>query len=133
MSDDQAGEWLTWVEAAQVLGIKPESVQRRARSRRWPRRTGNDGLARVQVPRTALPDVREDRRKDVPPDNRPDESGLLIRAIEAEARAKAAEMMLENMQGERDRWREMAERLSHREVARPTGLIARFFGRGRLG
>lgn len=130
MSDDHAGEWLTWAEAAKVLGIKPESVQRRARSRRWPRRTGNDGLARVKVPKTAIPDVREDRRPDV----RPDESGLLIRAIEAEARASAAEKMLENMQHERDRWRDMAERLSHRETARPAaGLIARLFGRGRIG
>lgn len=72
---------MTYAEAAERLGIKPDSVKRRARSRRWPRRVGNDGAARV------LKEARDDR----------------------------------------DRWRAMAERLSHPEP----GIIARLLGLGR--
>ena len=118
---DQDGEWMTWAEAADRLGIKPESVKRRARARRWARRTGNDGKASVKVPNDVL--------QDAPPDVRaavlPDQSDVMERAIRAEARADAAEKMLENMTEERDRWRDMSERLSHPKV----GIITRLLGR----
>ena len=125
---DHDGEWMTWAEAAERLGIKPESVQRRARARRWARRTGNDGRVSVKVPASAIPDASPDVRADIPAVILPDQSATVERAIRAEARAEAAEKMLENVTEERDRWRQMAERLSHREIVRP-GIIGWFFGR----
>jgi hypothetical protein len=47
MSDTK---WLTYDEAAVSLRISPESVRRLAQRRKWPRRPGNDGKARLGVP-----------------------------------------------------------------------------------
>lgn len=54
MSDDEQRAWLTYAEAGQVLGIKPSSAKRLSFRRHWPRRTGNDGHARVQLPAAEL-------------------------------------------------------------------------------
>ena len=130
MTDETGGEWMTYAEAAARLGIKPESVKRRARSRKWPRRVGNDGAARVLVPRERLDGAGEDAPEAglpaVLPPQAPD-AATLERAIRAEARADAAEMMLKEIRDDRDRWRAMAERLSHPEP----GIIARLLGLGR--
>ena len=97
---DRSGEWLTYAEASERLGIKPESVKRRARSRKWPRRVGNDGAARVLVPFERLEDARTESREDasaqIPPDTE-----TLERAIRAEARADAAEVMLKEARDDR--------------------------------
>lgn len=42
--------WMTYAEAAISLGIKPESVKRQARAKKWPRMLGNDGRALVKIP-----------------------------------------------------------------------------------
>lgn len=137
MSD---GEWMTWAEAAERLGVKPESVQRRARSRRWARHTGNDGRARVLVPHSAIPDHPAERpadsRDDVPPVIPPDHSAITERAIRAEARAEAAEARIADLEADRERWRGMAERLLEARAAVPAttapasrGLWWRIFGR----
>lgn len=120
-----ADEWMTWDEAAERLGIKVESVQRRARARRWGRMTGNDGRARVLIPPDVIPPDRAERREGVPPVILPDQSALTERAIRAEARADAAEVMLKEAREDRDRWRGMAERLSHRK---PAGILSWIFG-----
>ena len=66
--------WLTYDEAAARLGILPDSVRRRAAARKWARRLGNDGRARVRIPDDALPpDVTPDVRGDVTPALTPDE------------------------------------------------------------
>ena len=130
MTDDTNGEWLTYAEAGERLAIKPESVKRRARSRNWPRKVGNDGLARVLIPTDRLKDADTDDREGglaaVPAIAAPD-AATLERAIRAEARADAAEAMLKEARDDRDRWREMAERLSHPEPS----IIARLLGLGR--
>lgn len=118
---------MTYAEAAERLGIKPDSVKRRARSRRWPRRVGNDGAARVLIPRERLDGVAPDIPEAVPPAPPPDTLEALERAIRAEARADSAEAMLKEARDDRDRWRAMAERLSHPEP----GIIARLLGLGR--
>lgn len=131
MTDTESGEWLTYAEASERLGIKPESVKRRARSRKWPRRVGNDGAARVLVPSERLEDTRTEGREDAPAPVPPDAT-TLERAIRAESRADAAEAMLKEARDDRDRWREMAERLSHAaEIARPvrTGFWSRLINR----
>lgn len=135
MTDEAGGEWMTYAEAAARLGIKAESVKRRARSRKWPRRVGNDGAARVLVPRERLDGAGEDGpeagRPAVPPPPTPD-AATLERAIRAEARADAAESLLSEVRADRDHWRQMAERLSHPEsVVRRFGLFDRILRRGR--
>jgi hypothetical protein len=42
--------WLTYDEMAGALGITKASARVHARRRRWPRRPGNDGRARIGVP-----------------------------------------------------------------------------------
>ena len=70
--------WLTYEEAAARLAVKKASVQRMARAKKWPRRTGNDGKARIGLP----PDRLAENAAAPPP---PDHSG---RIIAAEARAE---------------------------------------------
>jgi hypothetical protein len=49
---------LTYAEMAEALKITPESANRLARRKRWPRVKGNDGRTRVAMPEEAL--VRQD-------------------------------------------------------------------------
>lgn len=126
MADETDGEWLTWNEAADRLGIKPESVKRRARAKKWARRTGNDGLAKVRIPPTRLERAEDDRADDREAIRSDQSDAYLERAIRAEARAEAAEKITDEIRADRDEWRKMAERLSQ---TRP-GIIARLFGFG---
>jgi hypothetical protein len=80
--------WLTYAEAARLLGISEESIKRRVIRRGWARRPGNDGRVRIAVPIDVLPDP------DADPDKGPDGSGdasghaspdSLISALEREA------------------------------------------------
>jgi hypothetical protein len=45
--------WLTYREAGERLGCTAEVVRYRALRGKWPRRRGNDGRARVQLPEDA--------------------------------------------------------------------------------
>ena len=136
-------EWHTYQEAADLLGIKPQSVKKRAIRRHWPRMTGNDGLARVQLPDDALPHVPgpvpADMTEDIPRDMSPlmDDLTGRLRAELAETREALARVEVESamnkerladLMSDRDRWRDMAERLSHAQTVRP-GFIARLLGR----
>src|SRR4051812_2273199 len=42
--------WLTYEEMASDLGIERESARQLVKRKRWPRRPGNDGRARIGVP-----------------------------------------------------------------------------------
>lgn len=136
-------EWHTYQEAADLLGIKPQSVKKRAIRRHWPRMTGNDGLARVQLPDDALPPVPSPVPTDTTGDTTRDMSPSIddltdrLRAELAETREALARVegesamnkeRLADLTSDRDRWRDMAERLSHAQAARP-GFIARLLGR----
>ena len=84
-------EWHTYQEAADLLGIKPQSVKKRAIRRHWPRMTGNDGLARVQIPSdTSAPvssPVPGPATGDIPADlSPPDDTADRLRADLAIAR-----------------------------------------------
>ena len=50
--DDTQGEWLTYRQAGERLGVSPEAVRSLARRRGWSRQTPNDigGVARVLLP-----------------------------------------------------------------------------------
>jgi hypothetical protein len=92
---------LTYAELAHSLRISPESANRLARRKRWPRVKGNDGRTRVAVPEEVL--VRPDSPSDSPPAAPPDNpvhaqiarmegelAGLREALAEARARASAA-------------------------------------------
>ena len=70
---------MTYAEAAAFLGIKPESVKRQARAKRWPRMLGNDGRALVKVPDLPPGGVREASPEDESPRNPPQIPPLMIR------------------------------------------------------
>lgn len=110
MSDTNE-KWLTYDEAAKLLRIKPDSVRRRATARKWPRRQGNDGLARVLLPPNVLPDHAPDALPEGVPAVIPD-AGLIERAARAEARADALAAQLDDLRADRDAWRDLADRLS---------------------
>ena len=130
-----ADTWLTYADAAARLGIKADSVKRRARARRWPRRTGNDGLVQIQVPEEALPEHRPDNPPDIPDTIRPNESPLNAlrdrvetaekQAAAQQARADALSEQVADLRVERDRLLTIIER--HASEARP--FWSRLFGR----
>lgn len=101
--------WLTYDEAAKLLGVKPNSVRRQARAKSWPRQTGNDGKARVQLPPERLEEPRTAVLPVSPsPDASQDQTG---RIIALEIRLEAAEKRAEDAAADRDRWQAMAEAL----------------------
>lgn len=94
---------MTYEEAGLRLGIKADSVRRRAASRKWPKRMGNDGYARVGVPVAAIPAANFPITGAITPD----ESGVEAAVLRAENK-----MLLERvdeLKAERDTWRRIAE------------------------
>ncbi|QXI66244.1 hypothetical protein CP157_04036 (plasmid) [Paracoccus marcusii] len=84
------GIWLTYADAAALLGIKLDSVKRRARARQWNRRTKNDGIVEVCIPEDALPDLRPDNPLNIPDAIRPNDPPLNALRDRAEAAEKEA-------------------------------------------
>jgi hypothetical protein len=86
-----ADEWLTYKEAAAVLGVSAENVRHRAIRGRWPRRVGNDKRAKIQLPESPNP-VRTPRE---PPREPPSEQGSnpqTIKALQARVEDLIAEL-----------------------------------------
>ena len=100
--------WLTYADAASRLGIKPDSVRRRAAARKWPRRVGNDGKASVGIP----PDIIPAATPDITPDNPDVDQGLNIRLAEAQTENRMLREQLDDLKSDRDAWRSQAEKLS---------------------
>ena len=90
---DSELRWLTYEEAAELLGVKADSVRRRASSKKWPRRLGNDGLSRVGIPTSIIPDRDPDPAPDILPALPPENPDLLaLRADLTAVRAEAMEL-----------------------------------------
>ncbi len=134
---------MTYAEAAAFLGIKPESVKRQARAKRWPRMLGNDGRALVKVPDLPPPGgIREaSPEEESPPAIRPapppDDSRERLAAAETEIRLLRER--LTDLTADRDALRDALARAAlHSEIVRPVdrdrggvaGLWARLRGRG---
>ncbi len=105
---------MTYAEAAKVMGVQVDSVKRRARNRRWKRENGNDGLVRVGVPLSAIPDCPPDCPSDHPRDNPPDNQGDIIH-LEKQVSALETEVRLlrereTDLKADRDAWKAAAER-----------------------
>ena len=117
--------FLTYEEAATRLRIKPDSVRRRARARKWPRQVGNDGLTRVGVPSGLLePDKTPGTPPGAPPGPPPDTEAAELRVENRFLREQVKEL-----REERDRWRTQAERLSEPRPSFFEGVIDRLFRR----
>jgi hypothetical protein len=108
MDDDV--KMMTYVDAASVLGVKVDSVKRRARNRRWKREKGNDGLVRIGVP----VEIFALSRTENPPDRPPDDTGDILR-LEKQVSALDTEVKMlrerqDDLMQDRDHWRAMAQR-----------------------
>lgn len=110
MGDDPDTVWMTYEDAGRALGIKTDSVRRRAAARKWPRRKGNDGLARVGIPSDVIPELTPDDTPALTGDD-PDASGR-IREELAAARAEADGLRdrLADAHAERDRLADLLDR-----------------------
>ncbi len=122
---------LTYAELAEALRITPESANRLARRRRWPRSLGNDGKVRVTVPEGVL--VRADSPPVSPPDCPPvnpvhalqariaglegELTGVRMALAEARARADAAEARHAYERDQADRAREQLAAVADRLMA----------------
>ena len=76
------GEWLTYREAAERLGSTAEAIRYRAMRGKWPRRRGNDGRARIQLPDDPNP-VRTPSAQPVRTPSEPRADPALLHALEA--------------------------------------------------
>ena len=133
MSDD----WKTYAEAGAALGIKPESVKRRARAKHWPKIVGNDGLARVKIP--DLPhtgEIRPDTPEDTPSLASPPNPPLGERLAAAETEIRLLRERLTDLTTDRDALRDALARAaaSHPQTVPPVlevrrSLWARLFRR----
>ena len=119
--------FLTYDEAGKRLGIKPDSVRRRARSRKWPRRQGNDGRALVGIP----PDILRADDPPGPPPGPPPGAPTDMEAAELRVENRMLRERVEELKAERDAWQSQAERLASepRPVVAGRGLFSRLFSR----
>jgi hypothetical protein len=116
-TDTTDTRWLTYDELAAALGITPDSARRLVARKKWPRRAGNDGRARIGVPAERIPDKppvsHADTIPDVEEDDSPDDRSdvTLIVSILTQ-HIERIEKELETVKSERD-----AERLQAAQLA----------------
>jgi hypothetical protein len=135
---------LTYAEIAEALRITPESANRLARRKRWPRVKGNDGRTRVTVPEEALVRPDSPRIPRLPPPDNPvhvqiarldrelahaqiarmegELAGMREALVEARTRASAAEARV----GAAEARAESAEARAGEERAKTAQAIAAF-------
>jgi len=105
MSDETM--MLTYADAAKKLGIKVDSVRRRARNRNWKRIKGNDGLTLVGVPREIIPtDVLPDIHADNPTDKA--DTDLIVKNAVLETENRMLKEANAALKVDAEAWREMA-------------------------
>lgn len=119
---------MTYAEMAEAFEIKLSSAKKLAQRKKWPRVLGNDGLAKVRVPISAVSGARGAERvaddlEEMSPPVSPHNAEFLdaLRGqVEAERRrADAAEARIKDLEADRDAWRAQAQR----------SLWVRLFGR----
>lgn len=108
MSDDI--KMMTYADAAAALGVKADSVKRRARNRRWKRVKGNDGLVRIGVPVEILSLSEKDNTPDVTPDSAGDVLRLEKHVSALETEVSMLRERQEDIIADRDHWRTLAQR-----------------------
>lgn len=116
-------KWMTYAELAEVLGIGGDSARNLVRRKRWPRQTGNDGLARIGVPveyitENVKPDIPAKPPIDAPADEAAD--GAIIVSVLAHhiSRLEAElETVKKEREAERTRLEDKAEALEDKIAA----------------
>jgi hypothetical protein len=110
MSDDT--QMMTYANAAKMLGIKVDSVRRRARNRGWHKIRGNDGLTLVAVPVSLIPDNPKDISADIHAEDGRDspDNVLAIAKAVLETENRMLRETVEELKADRDAWRQMVER-----------------------
>lgn len=130
MADEDEYRYMTYDEAAALLRIKPDSVRRRAASKKWPKKRGNDRKARVGIPIHIIP---EGTPAPIPAPT-PDDMALreelattktALARLEGQAEATAARLV--DLARDRDAWRSQAEALSRTIGERRAGFWSRIF------
>ena len=112
------GDWLSYREAAERLGSTAEAVRYRALRGKWPRRRGNDGKARIQLPEQPNP-VRTPSAQPVRTPSEPRADGQLIKALQAHV-----ETLKEQLTAAEARIDKQAEDLVAYDAAYAAGLTA---------
>lgn len=125
MSDKSECIFLTYDEAAKRLGIKADSVRRRASARRWPKMQGNDGLARVGVPHDVIPDDIPALPPVITPDNITE---LMVEIASLKAKMDGLTDRLADTQKERDRIAALLEKALETGPVVRRGILVRLFG-----
>lgn len=108
MADDVI--MLSYNDAAKKMGIKPDSVRRRARNRKWHRTKGNDGTTLVAIPSELIPpddlgviggdkEDKKEIKKDIRIAVLESENGMMKEAIT-------------ELKADRDAWRKQAQKRS---------------------
>jgi hypothetical protein len=64
--------WMTYDELATALSIAPDSARRLVARKKWPRKAGNDGRARIGIPAERIPDKLPAVTPGITPDASPD-------------------------------------------------------------
>ena len=133
MTEDGEHRFMTYEDAAKFLRIKPDSVRRRAASRRWPKRQGNDRKARVGIPIGIIPD---DTHAPTPAIIPPHPGDVALREELAttktalarlEGQAEVNAERLTDLARDRDAWRSQAEALSRTIGEGRAGFWSRIF------
>jgi hypothetical protein len=114
---------LSYDELAERMRINPHSARNLVRRKRWKRTVGNDGKARVSVPREAL--VAPSTSPSAPPLEAPSpaaESGVTIARLEVQidglkALVEAERRRADAAEADRDRWHASANRPFWRRFA----------------
>lgn len=123
--------WFTYAEAATVLGIKPDSVKRRAMRKRWPKRMGNDGKARIQMPDAVTNDITSDTTPDITTDKSPppERDDTRERLAAAETEVRLLREMVRDVTADRDAMRDALARAAlDAQTVRHVSIWRRLFG-----
>ena len=93
------GEWLTYLQAAERLGVSPSAARQRAARGRWQRTLGNDKRTRIRLPDgwehdVRIPSGRSPRNGHIP-------AKLLITALEAHIGTLKAQLAVAEARAER--------------------------------
>ena len=86
------GDWHTYVEAAELLGISPNAARHRAIRGRWQRTLGNDKRTRILLPDGWEDSVRTPSRRPAHSLNGRIPFKLLIAALEAHIKTLRAQL-----------------------------------------
>jgi hypothetical protein len=92
-----SGEWLSYKEAGERLGVSAEAARQRAIRGSWPRRSSNEGMALIRVPegvisRPRRKNGRQNERPALGAVEQPDER--LVAALQAHIQTLQADLAL---------------------------------------